>query len=341
MLPLPVQNKSSMRYLIFISLILTTAFWSCKQKQNKPVADDEPKTTQSIMAADFNSDSAWHFVNEQVKFGPRVPNSKAHAKCAVYLENTLKRYAPQVIVQPFTAKAFDGTVLNCKNIVASFDPKNTSRVLLCAHWDSRPFADNDPDSVNHRTPIDGANDGGSGVGILLEIARQLKIVPAGVGVDILLLDGEDYGAPQNAGYMGTDDWALGSQYWSRYPHATAYNARFGILLDMVGAENAVFTMEGTSMYYAPDVAAKVWQTAGSIGYSDYFSSERTNAITDDHVYINQLRQIPTIDIIQHDPTTNSGFYMHWHTINDNMKNISKNTLMAVGQTVLTVVRAEK
>ena len=244
-------------------------------------------------------------------------------------------------MQPFTAKAYDGTTLNCKNIIASFNPKSATRVLLCAHWDTRPYADNDPDSAYHRTPIDGANDGASGVGVLLEIARQLKISPPAIGVDILLLDGEDYGAPQDAGFLGTDDWALGSQYWSRYPHTPAYGARYGILLDMVGAENAVFTMEGTSMYYAPDVMQKVWNVAAAIGYSDYFSTERTNGITDDHLYINQLRQIPTIDIIQHDPSTNSGFYQHWHTMNDNMKGISKSTLMAVGQTVLTVVRSEK
>lgn len=332
-----------MRYFIaLLSITVIASFSSCKQKSAQ--TSDEPEkseSVQTIKAADFNADSAWYFVNEQVKFGPRVPNSKAHAKCALWLESTLKKYAPQVIVQPFTAKAYDGTTLNCKNIIASFNPKSTTRVLLCSHWDSRPYADNDPDTSNHRTPIDGANDGASGVGILIEIARQLKITPAAIGVDILLLDGEDYGAPQNAGFMGADDWALGSQYWSRYPHTPSYSARFGILLDMVGAENAVFTMEGNTMYYAPDFAQKVWSIGSSIGYSDYFSTERTAAITDDHVYINQLRQVPTMDIIQHDPSTQSGFYQHWHTVKDNMKGISKPTLMAVGQTVLTAVRNEK
>jgi hypothetical protein len=332
-----------MRFIAsLLIVILIVAASSCKQKTStKSVEPESESTALTIKAADFNADSAWYFINEQVKFGPRVPNSKAHAKCAVWLESTLEKYSQQVIVQPFTAKAFDGTTLNCKNIIASFNPKSTTRVLLCAHWDSRPYADNDPDSAFHRTPIDGANDGGSGVGVLLEIARQLRISPASIGVDIVLFDGEDYGAPQNADFMGTDDWALGSQYWSRYPHVPAYTARYGILLDMVGAENAVFTMEGTSMYYAPDVMQKVWNTASAIGHSSYFSTERTNAITDDHLYVNQLRQVPTIDIIQHDPSTSSGFYQHWHTMKDNMKGISKPTLMAVGQTVLTVVRSEK
>jgi hypothetical protein len=332
-----------MKYLsLLLALVIIAGLVSCKQKKSATTdtsETDKPATTYKI--ADFNADTAYYFVGEQVKFGPRVPNTKAHANCANWLEKTLKKYTPQVAVQPFTAKAFDGTTLKCKNIIASFNPKNTTRVLLCAHWDSRPFADNDPDSAYHKTPIDGANDGASGVGVLLEIARQLKIQSADVGVDILLLDGEDYGAPQSAGYTGSDDWALGSQYWSHNPHISGYVARWGILLDMVGAENAVFTMEATSMYYAPDIVQKVWNIGASIGYSDYFSSERTGPITDDHVYINQLQKIPTIDIIQHDPSTNSGFYQHWHTINDNMRGISKNTLKAVGQTVLTAVRNEK
>jgi len=328
--------------VVFFSIVLIISLSACKQKPAKTTVDTEKaETASAIQAADFNADSAWYFVNEQVKFGPRVPNTKAHASCAAWLEKTLKKYASQVVVQPFTAKAFDGTTLKCKNIIASFNPKSASRVLLCSHWDSRPFADNDPDSTRHRTPIDGANDGASGVGILIEIARQLKVAPASIGVDILLLDGEDYGAPQDAGYTGTDDWALGSQYWSRYPHVSLYSARFGILLDMVGAENAVFTMEGTSMYYAPDVVQKIWNIGAAIGYSDYFSTERTNAITDDHLYINQLRQVPTVDIIQHDPSTQSGFYQNWHTVKDNMAGISKPTLMAVGQTVLTTIRNEK
>jgi len=332
-----------MRPLLALLLIITIAtITSCKSKHSSSsegAVTDKPK--ESFKAADFNADTAYCFVNEQVKFGPRVPNTKAQAKCAAWLESTLKKYAAQVTVQPFTAKAFDGTVLSCKNIIASFNPKCANRVLLCSHWDSRPFADNDPDSTQHKTPIDAANDGASGVGILLEIARQLKIQPCSIGVDILLVDGEDYGAPQNAGYKGTDDWALGSQYWARNPHINGYIARYGILLDMVGAEDAVFTHEATTMYYAPDVAQKIWAIGSSIGYSNYFSTERTNGITDDHVYINQFRKVPTIDIIQHDPSTRSGFYKYWHTVNDKMAGISKPTLMAVGQTILTAVRSEK
>lgn len=332
-----------MRYLSYaLLLLILLGLCSCNQKSSKVTEDSEATDAKkSITAADFNADSAYNFVDEQVKFGPRVTNSKAHEKCAAWLEHTLKKYTQYVYIQPFNAKAWDGTLLNCKNIIASFNPKSATRILLVSHWDSRPYADNDPDSTFHRTPIDGANDGASGVGVLLEIARQLRILPVSVGVDLLLLDAEDYGAPQDANYGGSDDWALGSQYWSRNPHVQDYTAKYGVLLDMVGGENAVFTLEGTTMYYAPDIAQHIWNIGVSLGYSSYFSSDRTNAITDDHVYINQIRRIPTIDIIQHDQSTSSGFYRYWHTVNDNMENISKPTLKAVGQTLLTAIRYEK
>lgn len=327
---------------ILLAMAMIFTFMSCKQKK-APTTEESasPQAAAPLKAADFDADSAYYFVQQQVKFGPRVPNTDAHAKCAAWFVKTLKKYTEHVTVQNFTAKAYDGTTLKLQNIVASFNPKATERVLLCAHWDSRPFADYDPDISMRHKPIDGANDGASGAGILIEIARQLSLKPSDGGVDIVLFDGEDYGAHQEANFQGTDDWALGSQYWSRNPHVPAYGARFGILLDMVGAENAVFTLEGTSQYYAPDIAQKVWNIGSAIGYSDYFSTERTGAITDDHLYINQIRQIPTIDIIQHDPATESGFYKNWHTLNDNLAGISKPTLMAVGQTVLTAAKNVK
>ena len=321
---------------IFIPFIL--ALFACKSNTRKTFEETpEKEVSESIKAADFCADSAYYFIKEQVNFGPRVPNTPSHEKCGIWLEKAFRKYTKNVIVQPFTARAYNGDKLNCKNIIASFAPQNPTRILLVSHWDSRPYADNDPDSTKHHTPIDGANDGASGVGVLLEIARQLRIFPAKVGVDILLVDAEDYGAPMDYNYTGTDDWALGSQYWSNNPHVPGYGARFGILFDMVGGENAVFTFEGTSLYYAPDVAQRIWSIGASIGYSDYFSTERTNAITDYHVYINQIRQVPTVDIIQHDPSTRSGFNQYWHTVKDNMSNISKPTLMAVGQTVLTTI----
>lgn len=331
--------RNLLTYFALTSLILMSA---CQPKTERKVESEKTfEEAETLQAAEFNADSAYHFVAQQVKFGPRVPNTPAHEKCAAWLESTMKKYIKNVVVQSFKAKAYDGTTLKCKNIIASFDPSNPNRVLLCSHWDSRPWADNDPDSTKHRTPVDAANDGASGVGILIEIARQLALKPSKIGVDLLLFDAEDYGAPMDANYTGNDDWALGSQYWSYNPHTLAYGARFGILLDMVGAENAVFTLEGISMEFAPDFMQRIWKIGSQLGYSAYFSNDRTNSVTDDHLYINVLRQIPTIDIIQHDPSTRSNFYENWHTTKDNMAGISRETLMAVGQTVMTVVRNEK
>jgi hypothetical protein len=329
-----------MRRSFFLPAILLCIFIiSCRQQRSsKNLIPHHPE--ESIKAAAFSADSAYAFVEKQVSFGPRVPGSAAHERCAKWLTMTLNRYADEVSVQKFTMKAYNGQSLGLSNIVASFNPDNPARILLCAHWDSRPVADHDPDASKRDQPVDAANDGGSGVGILLEIARQMSLDSVAVGVDILLLDGEDFGAPQDVQSETGDDWALGSQYWSRNPHKPGYSARYGILLDMVGAEGAVFSQEETSLFFAPDIVKKVWSVASQIGYSSYFQPDRFGPITDDHVYINELRQIPTIDIIQHDPATSSGFYRNWHTTMDNLAGIDRNTLMAVGQTVITTVRSE-
>ncbi len=321
-------------------LIVVMSSISCNNHRNNPKSETA-ETAEKIIPAPFDADSAFSFVKKQTDLGPRVSNSSANNQCASWLENTLKRFTPEVKVQSFDAKAYNGTILHLKNIIGSFNPGADKRVLLCSHWDSRPYADNDPDMANRRKPIDGANDGASGVGVLLEIARQLSLKKPSIGVDIVLFDGEDYGSPQDEQSQVEDDWCLGSQYWSRNPHVPAYSARFGILLDMVGAPSATFTKEGVSMYYAPDYVNRVWHIASQLGYDSYFVNDETSAIIDDHSYINDLRQVPTLDIIHHDPTTQSSFYKYWHTLGDNIEGIDKQTLMAVGQTVLTTVYQEK
>lgn len=327
-------------FLSGIILVMMNSI-SCNSRQNNISKSDTVEVAENIIPAPFNADSAFNFVKKQTDFGPRVPNSQASKQCAAWLESTLKRFSPAVKVQSFDARAYNGTILHLKNIIGSFNPGAEKRILLCSHWDSRPYADYDPDIANHRKPIDGANDGASGVGVLLEIARQLSISSPAVGIDIVFFDGEDYGAPEDEQSLVEDDWCLGSQYWSRNPHAPAYSARFGILLDMVGAPSATFTKEGVSMYYAADYVNRVWHIASQLGYGSYFVNEETAAIIDDHTYINELRQIPTLDIIHHDPTTRSGFFQHWHTVSDNIQGIEKETLLAVGQTVLTTVYREK
>lgn len=326
------------RLLTFCLFFCAVFIVSCFDKKAK--TNTEPLTEKRYTAADFNADSAYAFLEKQVAFGPRIPNTSAHQKCALWLEQKLKSYCKDVTIQKFSAKAYNGKMLNLTNIIASFNPDTVNRVLLLAHWDTRPFADNDPDVSQRRQPFDGANDGGSGTAVLLEIARQLSLIHPQPGIDILLVDGEDYGAPLDEKSEVEDDWCLGSQYWAKFPHTMFYTARYGILLDMVGAADAVFYKEGTSMYFAPDVVNKVWNVASEIGFGQYFSPETSQPITDDHLYINQIRQIPCIDIIQHDPSTPNGFYKNWHTLNDNMSGISKKTLEAVGKTVLTAALAQ-
>jgi glutaminyl-peptide cyclotransferase len=332
-----------MKNQIVYALIIFAALLSGCGNEQKPVRTTDKSSSEAVRVPDFNADSAYLFVEKQVLFGPRVPNTKEHAACAEYLSSALQRFTDTVVVQSFSARAFNGTVLNGKNIIGIFNPEMANRIVVCAHWDSRPFADYDPDPENHNEPIDGANDGASGVGVLLEIARQLSSNSPRIGVDIIFFDLEDYGPPQDAQQRGQGNWwALGSQYWSRNPHQVNYNARFGILLDMVGAEDARFKMEGFSMLYAPDLVKKVWSIGNRLGYGDYFLFEQGGYIEDDHKYVNEIAKIPTINIIHLDSqSANGSFFDHWHTLNDTMENISPFTLKVVGQTVLTVIFNEK
>ncbi|MFC2101826.1 M28 family peptidase [Bacteroidota bacterium] len=304
------------------------------------------KSSKPVIAADiplFNADSAFGFVKAQVDFGPRVNNTEAHQKCAAYLTERLGESSKDVVVQSGTVTAFDGTPLQFQNIIASFGPPGNNRILLGAHWDSRPYADHDPDEGNFNKAIDGANDGASGVGVLLEIARQLSTKAPPIGVDIILFDAEDYGPPEalQEGLNSGDFWGLGSQYWAKNPHQPDYYAKYGILLDMVGAAGATFLMEGFSMEHAPHVVKKVWDIGNLLGYSSYFLFQRGGYITDDHYYVIRHRGIPMIDIIHLDQQSETGMYKHWHTVDDSLDKIDKGTLQAVGQTLLTVIYSEK
>jgi glutaminyl-peptide cyclotransferase len=324
-----------MRYIPFILCLLLVA---CGKKNEKPVAS-------AVEVPKFSADSAYAFVQKQVDFGPRIPNTDAHKKTAEYLEQKLKSYGAQVVTQSFTQETFDDVKVNLKNIVASFNPGKQKRIMLAAHWDTRPFASKDAEDPNAQ--IDGANDGGSGVGVLLEIARHLQSDPTRAGVDIVLFDGEDWGerenTPPNARTQPTqgleDWWGLGSQYWSKNPHRPGYRAYYGILVDMVGAPNARFFREGTSMEYAPRIVEKVWQSAAILGYSDTFISENCAALTDDNFFVSARAHIPMIDIVQYDNT--NGFGSYHHTKKDNMSVISKKTLEIVGKTVMYVVYQEE
>jgi hypothetical protein len=329
--------------LIILSLLVVG---SCNTGRRGSAGNEEKEKEEPLKVPPFNADSAYAYVKAQVDFGPRVCNTKAHEKCEAYLVSKLKQYCNDVTVQKGKVKAFDGTLLGFANIIASFNPATNNRIFLCSHWDSRPFADHDIDLKKHKTPIDGANDGASGVGILLEIARQLSLSKPAIGVDLILLDAEDYGPSddQQRTEDTSDWWGLGSQYWAKNPHKPNYFAKYGILLDMVGAPNATFMQEGFSKQYAPAILANVWNIAGRLGYSDYFLYDKGDMITDDHVFINKILNIPTIDIIhlvREENFDRTGFYHTWHTTGDNLASIDKTTLGVVGKTLMSVIAMEK
>ena len=338
-------------YTLLLALLLAGCGGTTKNETAKEPAagtvsrDDTAKTVEPVAIVPiFDADSAYSFVARQVAFGPRVPGTATHRKCGDYLVEKLRSYGADVVTQVVDLKAYNGDVLKARNIIAQFQPQKKERLLLCAHWDTRPWADSDPDKANHYKPLPGANDGGSGVGVLLEIARQLSMNPTKVGVDIILFDAEDYGLHENdvEKYSGNrHSWALGSQYWAYFPHVAGYAPRYGILLDIVGAPGSVFNHEYYSTYFAPGVVRNVWDWAHKAGYSDYFVNEEGGAITDDHFYVNTTAGIPCIDIINYDPESPNGFGPHHHTMKDDMEWIDAATLKAVGQTVLTVIYNEK
>jgi len=323
-----------MIYWLMSYLLLTC----CGQKSATKGVDVTYDTSSvSIETPVFDADSAYSYVARQVAFGPRVPNTEAHKACAAYLASELERHGAKIFVQDARLTAYNGDILSAKNVIGSFDPEKTQRVLLFAHWDSRPYADQDADPANYYKPIDGADDGASGVGVLLEIARQLGVKRPEIGVDIIFFDAEDYGTPTFSDVYLPNSWALGSQFWAKNPHVPNYRAEYGILLDMVGAKGATFYKESTSVSYAGKYVEKVWTAARLLGYGKYFINASGGTITDDHTYVIEGRKIPCIDIINYDKDNHTGFGAYWHTLNDNMDIISKETLKAVGQTVLHVI----
>ncbi len=313
-------------------------------KSNKQPVSDAHLAASGPVGPSFNADSAYRFCEEQCAFGPRTMNSEAHDRCEEWIVKKFKQYGCTVTLQKATLTGYDGTPLKSTNIIASYRPELTSRVLLCAHWDSRPWADNDPDSTNWRKPVMAANDGASGVALMIEMARLLQQIDTlKVGVDFICFDAEDWGKPQwDASETGDDSWALGSQYWAQNTHVKPYNARYGILLDMVGGQGARFYQEGLSKQYAPAIIDKVWAAAKVIGFGSYFPDAEGGYVTDDHQAVNDFAKVPTIDIIPHYPDCQqSSFGPTWHTVNDTMEHIDKQTFKAVGQTVVQVLFSEK
>ena len=327
--------------LLIVALIAGAAFNFLPSNKAEVSETEEIEKVQPV-GPDFNADSAYIYLQEQCDFGPRTMNSVAHDKCEKWIIQKFEQYGCKVTTQKATLNGYDGTPLRSTNIIASYNPEATTRIMFCAHWDCRPWADNDPDSTNWHKPIIAANDAASGVGVMIELARILKGSGLELGVDFICFDAEDYGTPQwFEGEDPGDTWALGAQYFANnLPEG--YAPRYGILLDMVGGVGAKFYREGMSMQYAPAIVKKVWNAARQVGYGSYFPKADGGMITDDHIPVNQTANIPCIDVIPYYPDcAQSSFGPTWHTIADNMDNIDKNTLKAVGQTMVQVLFTEK
>ena len=306
---------------------------------------------QKAVSVAFCADSAYAFCAAQCQYGPRTMNSVAHEECGKWIAEKFRQYGCDVELQRADLKGYDGTILKSTNIIAKSQELTANsqqltansqqpRILICAHWDSRPWADNDPDSANWRKPVMAANDGASGVAVMLEIARLLQQNDSvGVAVDFVCFDAEDWGMPQWESDSDADSWALGAQYWAaNCPKEIANSYQYGILLDMVGGQSARFYQEYFSMKYARNIVEKVWQAASAAGYGSYFPAKDGGGVTDDHLPVNEKAGIPCIDIINHYPDCEqSNFGPTWHTINDDMQHIDKNTLQAVGQTLIQLL----
>lgn len=318
--------RQILQYSFITSLLLLAA---CR---NDP--QPKPQTPKAVVTIPpFDGQNAYNHVAKQLSFGYRVPGTAAHKEQIEWMATTLEQLGAKVLRQNFVADFMGLKDVDCTNIMAQFNPEKTHRVLLAAHFDSRMVADKDDD--RQEEPIPGADDGASGVAVLLEIARIVSEYPIDLGVDLLFLDAEDQGNNQDRG-----SWALGAQLWSQQTIPQGYKAKYGILLDMVGSEKATFGKEGYSSKFAPELTNKVWTLAKRMGYSDLFQDFSAGGIEDDHYYINTIAKIPMIDIINLKPDDRQSFGDYHHTHDDNIDIISQRTLRVVGQVVTAVLYKE-
>lgn len=333
------MKAKSITVLIFILAAISIAT-SCTTSSQKAVSDNQRNEKKLNVPAIFNRDSAFSYVRRQVSYGPRVSGTKGNERCRAYLVSELERHGAQdVKVQHGEVTAFNGDRLPIGNIMASYNPESKDRIMLLAHYDTRPWSDSDANEENRLKPVLGANDGASGVAVILEIARQLDKVKAPIGVDILLVDAEDYG--QASGFSTHDEsWCLGTQYWVKnMPYAQDSLPRYAVLFDMVGGLGAKFHREYFSEQKARNIVDKVWSVAARSGYESRFVNKNGGSVIDDHVFLNEAG-IPAIDIIESKNDATGSFAPTWHTANDNLNNIDPASLEAAGQTILNLIYNE-
>jgi hypothetical protein len=311
-------------------LILMAACWPDSRPQNESAQKPLPV---SVSVPEFNADSALVFLKQQVDFGPRIPGTQAHASCAEWIKSKMQAYGTEVMEQNGLVRTYDGKSFNLRNIIAVYRPELTRRLLLCAHWDTRPFSDRD--EMDKTKPFDGANDGASGVAVLIETARIIQQSKPQIGIDFIFFDLEDYGDPEN---KVPDSWCLGSQWWAARPHVAGYNPIYGILLDMVAGHQAVFPKEGVSMKYASGVVNKIWNLARFLSYTMFINNIGPETV-DDHLYINKIAGIPCIVIVHYDLHRMDYMSCH-HRQCDNLSNIDVATLKIVGQLMLEIIHRE-
>ncbi len=333
--------RNNMKWIVGILLaaFVGTALMPLVCKSDTPSSNtiSAVKALPELTIPKFNADSAYVFTDKIVSFGPRVTGSAAAMKVKTWVIAQFKKYGADIIEQPFKAKTYDGKTLDATNIIARTNLGATNRIVLSAHWDARPFADED--TVRKQEPILGADDSGSAMGVLIEIVRQLQAAPlSNLGVDIVLFDAEDYGDASGNDRTGTT-WALGSQYWSAHLHVAGYAPQYGINLDMIGARGARFTKEEYSVRFASAAVEKIWRVGRSLGYTQLFEDVPFGGpVTDDHFFVNTIAKIPMVDIINHPVDRYFGAYHHTH--NDNMSLIDKESLKGTGQTVLSLLHYE-
>ena len=322
------------QYSILVLLLLCV---SCVKQQ-------QSSTTNSQLST-FSADSAYTYIAQQLAFGARVPGTQAHEACGDWLVSELARHGAQVKNQHGTMTNYAGKPQAIRNIVAILEGNTSHAILLCAHWDCRPWSDEEELYENRFEPVMGANDGASGVGVILEMVRQLSIrkskgefIPT---VQVVFFECEDMGTPAHfTGSQRDHTWCLGSQYWAQQLKIqnSKFKINYGILLDMVGDPSATFPKEYFSMQYAGGYVEQLWRTAQRLGYGRYFVQQATYyPITDDHYYVSTIAGIPCVDIIDYKTNTETGFAEWWHTQHDDIQNINKQTLQAVGETVLTTI----